>query len=360
MSHGVCPLRSLMSSIVAKFFDLIVCHEPKVHQAFESVYMSNMTRVKELHNEILSKPALTGGQLNRKNQIRMGLYCQACDAFNDQYMVTRDVWDKVKGDERFLCLSCVEGRLGRPLHISDFPDVPINQPVLWGYRMHGREKLERAKPSTLRCGPIVLESMGGKHYSWEGTMLKTPPEALAGTLEVQFITKTEQGTPFWVVRVSLLTEDTLFTHHKVYHCSVEEMDEVLLQHPAFVGHHETASVSNCPIYENYSSDWRPSDKDHQPMPFLRVGKYELRPSRSNCLYVTSGTGHNTRWGLRLRKTLPGWDVYFTFSEKLSDHTSRLVQIQTNLDSSDESAVLAGLSRQKLPEVREILKGMELL
>ena len=55
------------------------------------------------------------------------------------YMVHRHVWqaagmpkDRVLGydetDGNFLCIACLETRLGRILTPDDFPDLPVNEP----------------------------------------------------------------------------------------------------------------------------------------------------------------------------------------------------------------------------------------
>lgn len=38
----------------------------------------------------------------------------------------------------YLCLECLEKRLGRPLVIEDFEDVPLNKGVFFGYEMYRR------------------------------------------------------------------------------------------------------------------------------------------------------------------------------------------------------------------------------
>jgi hypothetical protein len=57
-------------------------------------------------------------------------------------MVTKAVWaaagmppatikcyNETDGD--FLCIGCIEKRLGRPLTAADFADVPLNEPSPW-------------------------------------------------------------------------------------------------------------------------------------------------------------------------------------------------------------------------------------
>lgn len=57
--------------------------------------------------------------------------CSGCSGFNVPYMVTDKIWKKVSHNfkDRFLCLFCVEKRLGRKLKLEDFTDAWINQGV---------------------------------------------------------------------------------------------------------------------------------------------------------------------------------------------------------------------------------------
>lgn len=42
------------------------------------------------------------------------------------YMVRDAIWRAVGGGEGFLCIACLEGKLGRPLNRTDFTDAPVN------------------------------------------------------------------------------------------------------------------------------------------------------------------------------------------------------------------------------------------
>jgi hypothetical protein len=47
------------------------------------------------------------------------------------YMVTDEVWEAAGrggGAPSFLCIGCLEDRIGRTLTSADFPDVPLNEP----------------------------------------------------------------------------------------------------------------------------------------------------------------------------------------------------------------------------------------
>ena len=55
--------------------------------------------------------------------------CNDCSRsiHGEWYMVHDDLWPLAK-DGGFLCISCLEGRLGRRLTPVDFKDVPANDP----------------------------------------------------------------------------------------------------------------------------------------------------------------------------------------------------------------------------------------
>lgn len=54
--------------------------------------------------------------------------CNGCTGKNDPFMVVDKIWKKVaKPNDQFLCLKCVEKRIGRKLEKKDFTTVPLNQ-----------------------------------------------------------------------------------------------------------------------------------------------------------------------------------------------------------------------------------------
>lgn len=59
------------------------------------------------------------------------LKCADCDfdTKTEYYMLEHDLWLKVNNGRRqgFLCIGCVEKRLGRELNAFDFLDAPVNQ-----------------------------------------------------------------------------------------------------------------------------------------------------------------------------------------------------------------------------------------
>ena len=58
-----------------------------------------------------------------------GNNCSDCGGKNEPYMINFHLWDQItRTEERrtFICLSCVEQRLGRLLFVNDFTNAPIN------------------------------------------------------------------------------------------------------------------------------------------------------------------------------------------------------------------------------------------
>jgi hypothetical protein len=59
--------------------------------------------------------------------------CDGCSGYNMPYMIQFELWKQVAGPtDDFLCLNCVEQRLGRKLNASDFLEhktLPINNGV---------------------------------------------------------------------------------------------------------------------------------------------------------------------------------------------------------------------------------------
>ena len=49
----------------------------------------------------------------------------------EHYMVTKALWEQAGMDSGFLCIGCLERRIGRRLTPADFPDLPINYPDPW-------------------------------------------------------------------------------------------------------------------------------------------------------------------------------------------------------------------------------------
>jgi hypothetical protein len=58
-----------------------------------------------------------------------GKPCKSCKGDNQPYMLTSDLWKIVaapKERRSFLCIPCVEKRLGRKLTLEDFNNAPLN------------------------------------------------------------------------------------------------------------------------------------------------------------------------------------------------------------------------------------------
>ena len=89
-------------------------------------------------------------------RVFLGFHCADCgvgtSTLGEWYMVLDDVWEqawegrrkpwhgKFSGQE-FLCIGCLEERLGRPLTRCDFPDFPINDPAKYDMSDRLRSRL---------------------------------------------------------------------------------------------------------------------------------------------------------------------------------------------------------------------------
>lgn len=49
----------------------------------------------------------------------------------EYYMVKPSLWAKAGGGDGYLCIGCLEKRIGRTLRPSDFTNAPINEPDAW-------------------------------------------------------------------------------------------------------------------------------------------------------------------------------------------------------------------------------------
>lgn len=65
----------------------------------------------------------------------MAPYCHDCRAdtvtLHEYYMVLNHIWAAAGIRRGFLCIGCLETRLGRELVAGDFKDVPINRDTHW-------------------------------------------------------------------------------------------------------------------------------------------------------------------------------------------------------------------------------------
>lgn len=69
--------------------------------------------------------------LEKMKAVDLSFYCLDCNIntgeIDEYYMVHDHVWLYANpGDHGMLCISCLEGRLGRMLQPSDFTDAPVN------------------------------------------------------------------------------------------------------------------------------------------------------------------------------------------------------------------------------------------
>lgn len=65
----------------------------------------------------------------RTDVMPFGQYGQRLEGQTEWYMVTEEVWKAANGpgSDGYLCIGCLETRLGRPLTPDDFPDLPVNE-----------------------------------------------------------------------------------------------------------------------------------------------------------------------------------------------------------------------------------------
>jgi len=68
--------------------------------------------------------------MKRRDKIKPCLDCEVSTAsIGEHFYLKNEIWFKVHNNERgFLCISCIEKRLGRKLGPSDFTDASINKP----------------------------------------------------------------------------------------------------------------------------------------------------------------------------------------------------------------------------------------
>jgi hypothetical protein len=93
---------------------------------------------------------------------KLGGRCCDCGidtlASNEWYVVKDDVWDQawvgrcrsqyvIPGSggliDEFLCIGCLEQRIGRTLCHTDFTDAPINNPNRYPNKVHSERLLDR-------------------------------------------------------------------------------------------------------------------------------------------------------------------------------------------------------------------------
>jgi hypothetical protein len=70
--------------------------------------------------------------------------CIECgDRTRDMYMVRNEIWRQaVPVGGGYLHFACIEKRLGRPLHLDDFQDLPINREICYGWALRERNTQE--------------------------------------------------------------------------------------------------------------------------------------------------------------------------------------------------------------------------
>lgn len=66
---------------------------------------------------------------------------------DEYYMVLDEIWEKAVGDEKldFLCVSCLEKRIGRKLISVDFTKAPVNDTGHPYFNIRSRRLIERMR-----------------------------------------------------------------------------------------------------------------------------------------------------------------------------------------------------------------------
>ena len=68
-------------------------------------------------------------------------YCETCFTVkNTSYMVQNIIWEKYSMKYSILCLECLQEMISGKLTIDDFPDLPINDSIHFGYKLGREEK----------------------------------------------------------------------------------------------------------------------------------------------------------------------------------------------------------------------------
>ena len=88
----------------------------------------------------ISRPGfaeLTFSSATKPRYHRRVHYCEKCyEMFRlMDYMVKKEIWDRYAMGHNILCLDCLQELMGSKLTVSDFPDVPVNAEIHFGYNM---------------------------------------------------------------------------------------------------------------------------------------------------------------------------------------------------------------------------------
>ena len=78
----------------------------------------------------------------------------------EYYMVRPEVWSKSGLTAGFLCVGCLETRLGRELQAVDFTDAPVNDPTPWDTP---RLAVRRRQRRLVRYRATELFPIGRRH-----------------------------------------------------------------------------------------------------------------------------------------------------------------------------------------------------
>ena len=73
--------------------------------------------------------------------------CDDCGADYDEfYMVNDDIWESHSNGDRYLCIGCLEARLGRKLFRQDFTNVPVGTEIDRDRSLRLQDRLDHSMP----------------------------------------------------------------------------------------------------------------------------------------------------------------------------------------------------------------------
>jgi len=130
-----------------EFFSLLYEAEHSGEGERMVVYRSQGTRKVWVmpHSLFFGKVTLEGKEVPRFLDIGSAFTCRDCEGSTENYMVHNALWGEfVPEDDHqggfFICLTCLEDRMGRELTIKDFTDKPINRALRFGLKLARRKE----------------------------------------------------------------------------------------------------------------------------------------------------------------------------------------------------------------------------
>lgn len=101
--------------------------------------------------EALDRAGLTIDPAAYNNATDPDSHCDDCGTETwpaEYYWVNNETWQAAGADnDAFLCIGCLETRLGRQLHRGDFTEAPVTNSALLRYSDRLRDRLTRQPPA---------------------------------------------------------------------------------------------------------------------------------------------------------------------------------------------------------------------